>query len=174
MDYSTLIQDLMLRSLSTKAELEKIESSAARTLGGASATKTADTTTNPSFPSFTPHDEMASYYEWSMNKQLLYDVIMDSVFKSKYPSKSSTMAFQIYKSIWLKTPEKFKVISDLHQNSFRDLLHFSVEVDVADGWNHRLHFNGYWKDRFILCNIDAGTIDYSKHINETVWEAGDC
>ena len=63
-----------------------------------------------------------------------------------------TMAYEIYKSIFIQTPEKIKIISKLHQNSFGDVLHFSVQIEVANNWSNTLHYNG---NRFFIDNITA-------------------
>ena len=83
----------------------------------------------------------------------------------------STMAFQIYRSIWRRGKDAFAVTAGLHQNHLGDPLHFSVEVDVAKGWKHRLHFNGYWKEAFILANITATTVDNGQPVMEVIWSA---
>ena len=67
-----------------------------------------------------------------------------------------TMAYEIYKSIFIQTPERIKVISKLHQNSFGDVLHFSVQIEVANHWSNTLHYNGMWDgNRFFIDNITA-------------------
>jgi len=98
-----------------------------------------------------------------------YDIIMNTTLAKTEP-KTQTMAFQIYKSMWLKDNKRFVVIADLHQNSLNDCLHFSVEVDICEGWKHRLHFNGFYKDKFIVCNITAQSKDRLVFHSEVVAE----
>jgi hypothetical protein len=87
--------------------------------------------------------------------------IPDTVFqalKASFTNKqvaTRTMAFEIYKSIWLRDRSKFSLLYDLHQNHYGDVLHFSMLVEVAPGWTHTLHFNGYMKNIFIVNNITA-------------------
>jgi hypothetical protein len=72
----------------------------------------------------------------------------------------STMAYEVYKSIFIQDRSKFTVISKLHQNNAQDHLHFSVKVDVINCWFHTLHYNGWWDgDRFMLQNITAMTMN---------------
>lgn len=95
-----------------------------------------------------------------------YMVVIDEAFKS-LPIKQ-TLAYQCYKTIWLKDRSRFNIINKLHQNGLHSVLHFSVEVDVCDGWKHRLHFNGFFKDMFNLCNIEASTIDRGVWVKEQI------
>jgi hypothetical protein len=88
-----------------------------------------------------------------------YEKIMNALFKNTKEYKTMAMAFQIYKTLWLKDRTRFRVISDLHQNGPTDPLHFSVTVDICEGWKNTLHFNGYYKGRFIVSNITAQTKD---------------
>jgi hypothetical protein len=74
-----------------------------------------------------------------------------------------TMAYEVYKSIFIQDRSRFAVISKLHQNSATDLLHFSVRVDVINSWFHTLHYNGWWDgDRFMLQTITAMTVTRDK------------
>jgi hypothetical protein len=93
---------------------------------------------------------------------------MARCFSVSAEPETRTMAYQIYKSIWLKEPHKFRVISGIHQNGMFDPLHFSVEVEVAEGWCNRLHFNGYFRDYFRVVNVTASTMDRGNKITETV------
>lgn len=73
------------------------------------------------------------------------------------PTKS-TMAYEVYKSIFIQDRSRFTVISKLHQNSPKDTLHFSVSIDVINGWYHTIHYNGWWDgDRFMVQNMTAMT-----------------
>jgi predicted methyltransferase len=70
--------------------------------------------------------------------------------------KTRTMAYEIYKSIYIQKRDKIKVVSKLHQNSFDDVLHFSVRVEIANNWYNTLHYNGMWNGNvFITDNITA-------------------
>ena len=74
-----------------------------------------------------------------------------------------TMAYEVYKSVFIQDRSRFTIISKLHQNSATDSLHFSVRVDVINGWYHTLHYNGWWDgDRFMLQTISAMTITRDK------------
>ena len=81
-----------------------------------------------------------------------------------------TMAYEVYKSIFIQDRTRFTVISKLHQNSPTDSLHFSISVDVIKGWYHTLHYNGWWDgDRFMLQNITALTYTRDKQeVLETI------
>jgi hypothetical protein len=82
----------------------------------------------------------------------------------------STMAYEVYKSIFIQDRNRFGVISKLHQNNSQDQLHFSVSVDVINNWFHTLHYNGWWDgDRFLVMNITALTYTRDKQeILETI------
>jgi hypothetical protein len=61
-----------------------------------------------------------------------------------------TLYTMAYKSIFIQTPERIK----LHQNSFGDVLHFSVQIEVAKNWTNTLHYNGMWDgNKFFVDNI---------------------
>jgi hypothetical protein len=81
-----------------------------------------------------------------------------------------TMAFEVYKSIFIQDRSRFTVISKLHQNSPSDQLHFSVRIDVINNWFHTLHYNGWWDgDRFLIQTISAMTTNRDKQeIVETI------
>jgi hypothetical protein len=81
-----------------------------------------------------------------------------------------TMAYEVYKSIFIQDRTRFTVISKLHQNSSDDNLHFSISVDVIKGWIHTLHYNGWWDgDRFMLQNITALTYTRDRQeVTETI------
>jgi hypothetical protein len=83
---------------------------------------------------------------------------------------TSTMAYEVYKSIFIQDKSKFTVISKLHQNNSKDHLHFSVKVDVINNWFHTLHYNGWWDgDRFMLQNITAMTFTRDRQeVTETI------
>jgi hypothetical protein len=83
---------------------------------------------------------------------------------------TKTLAYEIYKSIWIKDRTKWSIKSQLHQNSFDDALHFSMIVEVATGWMHTLHFYGYFKNTFIIDHISAsnGAPTRDDFINELV------
>jgi hypothetical protein len=69
----------------------------------------------------------------------------------------------------MRNPERFTIISGIHQNHFTDPLHFSVEVDIADGWKNRMHVNGYFKNNTFICvNIVAQTKEYDALRFETL------
>jgi hypothetical protein len=83
-----------------------------------------------------------------------YDEVITFSFRSQ--PTTFTMAYEIYKSIFIQKPEALKIISKLHQNNFQDVLHFSVQIVIANNWINTLHYNGMWDgNRFILDNITA-------------------
>ena len=93
--------------------------------------------------------------------------IMAYAFKFTNPH-TQTMAYHCYKSMFMKCPHRFTLTMGPHQNHLGDELHFSVDVDVADGWLHKLHFYGYYNNGFILKKITAMTKNRAEYITETV------
>jgi len=86
--------------------------------------------------------------------------IMTSAFTGR-PAQS-TFAYQMLRSMWVRCRNRFTITGGVHQNGMMDPLHFSVSVDIADGWKNFLHFNGYYNNRFILQNITIMTVDFDK------------
>ena len=100
--------------------------------------------------------------------------IMDALFKDRRheKTKSYTFAYRMFQSIWLRSQHKFTVIGGIHQNHSRDVLHFSVKVEIAEGWYNTLHFNGYWRNEFQLTDINASTRRRDGEYDmETIWVA---
>ena len=95
--------------------------------------------------------------------------IIDAIFRRE--DGISTMAFEVYKSIYRRNRKAFKIIGGIHQNNLMDILHFSVEIDIANGWFHRLHFNGYLQKEFIVCNITSLTTSNGIEKSEVVWKS---
>ena len=94
--------------------------------------------------------------------------LMRNIIIAGKPAQSS-FAFLMFKSMLMKNPERFNIISSIHQNSFTDPLHFSVDVQIADGWKNRLHVNGYYKNNTFICvNITGQTKDYDTNRIETL------
>jgi hypothetical protein len=77
----------------------------------------------------------------------------------------STFAYQMLKSMHMRCRNRFKITAGLHQNGMQDPLHFSVTVDIADGWCNYLHFNGYYKSGFNVQNISISTVDRDTKMN---------
>ena len=75
------------------------------------------------------------------------------VFGKTTEALKSSLAWEIVKSMWIRNRERFSVTHQIHQNSMADVLHFSMAVEVAGGWFHTLHINGYLKNDFIVSNI---------------------
>ncbi len=83
-----------------------------------------------------------------------YEEVIAFSFRTK--PKVFTMAYEIYKSIYIQRKDSLKIISKLHQNNFQDVLHFSIQIEVANNWTNTLHYNGMWDGNiFILDNITA-------------------
>ena len=76
-------------------------------------------------------------------------------FNKAAAPKSSNHAYLMFKSMWVRNRERFNVTNTIHQNGPTDCLHFSVEVEIADGWINYLHFYGYLKETFIITKITA-------------------
>jgi hypothetical protein len=76
-------------------------------------------------------------------------------FNKAAAPKSSNHAYLMFKSMWVRNRERFNVTNAIHQNGPTDCLHFSVEVEIADGWINYLHFYGYLKGEFIITKITA-------------------
>jgi hypothetical protein len=100
---------------------------------------------------------MSSYFEETDRANLSpvfvdYYAIINHTFCTQ--PKTKTMAYEIYKSIFIQKRESITVISKMHQNSFQDPLHFSVNVVVVNNWTHTLHYNGMWDgNAFFVDNI---------------------
>ncbi len=83
-----------------------------------------------------------------------YEEVIKFSFRTQ--PKKFTMAYEIYKSIYIQKPDCLKIISKLHQNNFQDVLHFSIQIEIANNWTNTLHYNGMWDgNTFILDNITA-------------------
>jgi len=90
----------------------------------------------------------------------LLDIIINAFGRT--PTQS-TFAFQMVRSMWSRCRSRFVITGGLHQNSMTDPLHFSVSVDIADGWKNYIHFNGFYNNHFILQNITMMTVDFDKN-----------
>ena len=89
-----------------------------------------------------------------------YPRTIDTLFKTLVP-KEKTMTFAILQALYAENPERFRVISGIHQNSFDDKLHLSLAVDCGKS-SYTLHVYGYWKNFF---RVGALTI---KDADETI------
>jgi hypothetical protein len=75
-----------------------------------------------------------------------YPRTIESVFKTLVP-KEKTMTFSLLQAVYCDNPDRFRVISGIHQNSFEDKLHLSLAVDCGKS-SYTLHVYGYWKNYF--------------------------
>ena len=75
-----------------------------------------------------------------------YPRTMESVFKTLVP-KEKTMTFSLLQALYAENPDRFRVISGIHQNSFEDKLHLSLVVECGKS-SYTLHVYGYWKNYF--------------------------
>ena len=108
-----------------------------------------DLSGNQSFP----HDVFAPFYSSWMDKAF-------SVFK---PTTFSDV-FPIIQYQYRQTPDKFKVISPLHQNDENDKLHFSVELSLPY-LSYRFHIYGYYKNVFIIQRVEY-TVSFYNQITQ--------
>jgi len=75
-----------------------------------------------------------------------YPRTMDSVFRTLVP-KEKTMTFSLLQALYIENPDRFRVISGIHQNSFEDKLHMSLAVDCGKS-SYTVHVYGFWKNYF--------------------------
>lgn len=75
-----------------------------------------------------------------------YPRTMDSVFRTLVP-KEKTMTFSLLQTLYAENPDRFRVISGIHQNSFEDKLHLSLAVDCGKS-SYTVHVYGYWRNYF--------------------------
>jgi hypothetical protein len=100
---------------------------------------------------------MSSYFQETDRENLNpvfidYYKIVGSTFCTQ--PKTKTMAYEIYKSIYIQKRESIHITSKMHQNSFQDPPHFSVSIDIVNNWTNLLHYNGMWNgNSFIVDNI---------------------
>jgi len=82
----------------------------------------------------------------------MYERSIKNVLTMLNPSKSSYM-FRSIQALYKDNPNRFSMFSGLHQNDDKDVLHYSVLVRLEHRCNIILHFNGYYKNFFIVKNI---------------------
>ncbi len=75
-----------------------------------------------------------------------YPRTIESVFKTLVP-KEKTMTFSLLQALYSENPDRFRVISGIHQNSFDDKLHLSLAVDCGKS-SYTVHVYGYWRNYF--------------------------
>jgi hypothetical protein len=97
--------------------------------------------------------------------------VMAVIFRAErdLPIKT-TIAWSIYKTLFIREPHRFTLLKELHQNSPTEPLHFSVEVEIVPGWKHRLHFNGFIREKFRVFSIEACTKERGVYVRETIAE----
>ena len=71
---------------------------------------------------------------------------------SKMKPSSWDESFPLIQQFFRDSPEKFIVISPLHQNDASDMLHFSVEFRLQFT-TYRFHIYGYYKNLFVIQKI---------------------
>ena len=72
--------------------------------------------------------------------------------------------WMLYQTLYDIDPDKFQIISGLHQNHISDPLHFSIQVNLRQGLYHRLHFNFYFFNKMVLKNITRTREDNTAEI----------
>lgn len=75
-----------------------------------------------------------------------YPRTVESVFKTLVP-KEKTATFSLLQALYSENPDRFRVISGIHQNSMEDKLHLSLAVDCGKT-SYTLHVYGFWKNYF--------------------------
>lgn len=75
-----------------------------------------------------------------------YPRTIESVFKTLVP-KEKTATFSLLQALYTDNPDRFRVISGIHQNSMDDKLHLSLAVDCGKS-SYTLHVYGFWKNYF--------------------------
>jgi hypothetical protein len=84
--------------------------------------------------------------------QEMYERSIKNVLTMLNPSKSSYI-YRAIQALYKDNPNRFSIFSGLHQNHDTDVLHYSVLVRLEHRCNIILHFNGYYKNFFIVKNI---------------------
>jgi hypothetical protein len=117
--------------------------------------------------SFSSYNADAMSFQSSFNSIDLNKLMRNIIVAGK-PTQS-TFAFLMFKSMLMNNPERFSIISSIHQNNYTDPLHFSVDIQISNGWKNRIHINGYYKNSTFICvNITAQTKDYDMNRIETI------
>ena len=101
-------------------------------------------------PTFTP--KIVYLPEKDLFPQSIYERSIKNVMTSLSPSKSSYM-FRTIQALYKDNPSRFSIASGLHQNDDTDVLHYSVKIQLEHRYNILLHFNGFYKNFFIVRNI---------------------
>lgn len=90
-----------------------------------------------------------------------YPRIIDTAF-SKLKSNFISPVFDMLQSIYADSPNRFKVISGIHQNNVADQLHLSIVVQLQ--WRtYTLHIYGFIRNSFIISHITMMEQDKSVH-----------
>ena len=82
----------------------------------------------------------------------MYERSIKNVMTSLVPTKSGYI-FRTIQTLFKDTPGRFSMFSGLHQNHDKDVLHYSVMVKLEHRCNIILHFNGFYRNFFIVRNI---------------------
>ena len=110
------------------------------------------------------------------NKQIaqskfLIKHLMNSVLNLGAVPNERTLAYYMIQTMFSTNPERFKIISGIHQNDKADPIHFSVQVDIGTGFHQRFHFNLYQVNTEMKCYSITGFANNTitgKRMEETI------
>jgi hypothetical protein len=77
--------------------------------------------------------------------------VMLSVLNLNATPTERTLAYSMIQTMFRTNPERFTIISGIHQNNKADPIHFSVQVEIGNGFHQRLHFNLYQVNTEMKC-----------------------
>lgn len=92
-----------------------------------------------------------------------YPRTIESVFKTLVP-KEKSMTFALLQALYAENPDRFRVISGIHQNSFEDNLHLSLAIDCGKT-SYTVHVYGFWKNYF---RVGAVTMKETNDVVHTI------
>jgi len=98
----------------------------------------------------------------------MYERSIKNVMTMLNPSKSSYM-YRAIQALYKDNPNRFSMFSGLHQNHDTDVLHYSVLVKLEHRCNIILHFNGFYRNFFIVRNITMNEETETKTIADFTW-----
>jgi len=104
-----------------------------------------------------------------MNKhELNYVKMIENIFSRRYQIIKNTSLFDFLCDLYRYEPFRFEICNEIHQNTYKDPLHFSIKVYLSQDFNnyYTIHINGYLKSIFIVDNL---TIKY-KRFHENIIE----
>ena len=100
----------------------------------------------------TPLAKVVYIAEKDFFPQVFYERSIKNVMTMLNPSKSGYL-FRTIQALYKETPGRFSIHSGLHQNDETDVLHYSIRVQLEHSCCMLLHFNGFFKNMFIVRNI---------------------